>query len=70
MDHHADGPFRQTHRRGRNRIVDAVHGLDFQEVVARAKAADLPKPALEGPVTDFGRVRSCHHTAVFAPLEV
>ena len=70
MDHHTDPALGQSHVPGHGRVVDPVHGLHFEEVVARAQAADLRKPAFERPVADRGRVGSFQNAAVFAPLYV
>jgi hypothetical protein len=70
MDHHTDPALGQSHVPGHDRVVDPVHGLHFEEVVARAQAADLRKPAFERPVADRGRVGSFQNAAVFAPLYV
>jgi hypothetical protein len=70
MDHHTDPALGQSHVLGHGRVVDPLHGLHFEEVVARAQAADLRKPAFERPVADRGRVGSFQNAAVFAPLYV
>src|SRR5208283_183101 len=70
VDHDADRVLCQSHLCGRGRVVDAVDGLYFQEVVAGAEAADLTEPAFDGPVADRGRVGALEHATVFASLEV
>ena len=37
----------------RGRVVDLVHRLHLQEVVARAETAHLPQPAFHGPRADL-----------------
>ena len=70
VDHDADRALRQSHLRGRGPVVDAIHGLHLEEMVAGTQAADLPEPAFDRPVTDRRRIGSVEHAAVFAPLQV
>ena len=48
VDHHADLPSAAQMRR-RGRVVDPVDGLDLEEVVARAQAADLAQARVRTP---------------------
>jgi len=68
MDHHADLPFGQPeHLR---RIEDLLHRLDLQEVIARAEAADLVQPTVDGPAADLRRVGAADRAAILAPVQV
>ena len=70
MDHHADRALRQSHLRGTGSVVDAIHRLHLEEVVAGTQAADLPESAFDRTVTDRSRIGTVEHAAVFAPLQV
>ncbi len=55
----------------RGPLVEHVRDdLDLEEVVARAEAADLRAPALEGPAAHRRRVRAGHHAALLGVREV
>ena len=60
----------QPERAGRPGVVDLVHRLDLQEVVARAKRAELVGAAVAGPRRDGGRVGAGERAALLGPLEV
>src|SRR5699024_3582087 len=58
-------------KRGRGRfVVDRIHSLKFEEVIARAQAAELVEPARKRPVADLvhGGIRD--GSAVLAPVQV
>ena len=58
------------HRCGGGRVVDGVHGLHLEEVVARAEAAELVEPAFERAVADGRGVGALQDAAVFAALQI
>jgi hypothetical protein len=70
VDHHADLTGTQTERRGHGRVVDVLHDLDLEEVIAGSEAAHLPEPTLHGTLTDVRGIRTTDRTAVLAAFEV
>src|SRR5262249_14771855 len=50
MDHDRDLALTKAELRGGRGVVDFVHGLDLEEVIARAERAELPADALPGPL--------------------
>ena len=51
-------------------VVDLVHHLDLEEVVARSEASHLAQPSRVGSLAHLGRVRPTQAAAVFAPGQV
>ena len=50
MDHHRNVPLRQAHCLSSFGVLDAIHDLHFQKVVAAAQRAALIRPATERPL--------------------
>ena len=70
VDHDADLPVPQPEPPRRVSVVDQVHGLDLQEVVARAEAADLVQAAVHRPAAHLGGVGVRHRPLVLTPQQV
>ena len=66
MDHDADLPVPQPEPPRRLSVVDQVHRLDLQEVVARAETAHLVQPPVDRPGADLPGIGVGHRALVFA----
>ena len=53
VDHDADLAVGQPESLRRGRVVDLVHRLHLQEMVARAETAHLTQPTVHGPHADL-----------------
>jgi hypothetical protein len=53
VDHDAELSGPQPERLGHRPVVDLVHRLHLEEVVAGSEAADLAEPALHGALADL-----------------
>jgi hypothetical protein len=56
VDHHAHLVKLQARRRGRSGVVNVVNGLNLEEVVSRAKTADLAESSFGGAGADLGGI--------------
>ena len=70
MDHDDDLSRLDPESTGGRVVVDAIHHLDLEEVVARAETAELVEPALDCVLADILDVVDGERTLVFTALEV